>query len=325
MKPREAVGARVKNGIDDHGEPTLERERPSGDLVFALVGRRRTRKLVEIDHRRRDTGRSVSKERLEQVVLFVFRLARAVDDVDDALDVTLREKLGVGEILGTQHVAVVRETRIERPIAISEAPRIEQEDRNAVVGIVARAASVSSAGTTSDSAGQLLNVRTTAIGWADAWLIAWPNATEAAPRKSTTQRVPASVQTRAAFEPARTARSTTARSRTSGNGLSRHPSSALTSVSFSNHCHGTLSGSCHQLATSADDTSTFTCPEVAWCDTPSAVAGPIGGTGYAACVCGMHADDRKTTGTVCHRSFVMRRPRRRPAARARRAMRGFPA
>ena len=82
--------------------------------------------------------------------------------------------------------------------------------------IVTSAASVCSAGTVSWSAGQLLNVITGATGCIDCWLSVAPNATDAAPRRSTIHIVSLGTPTDARLVAASRARCTTASPSTSG-------------------------------------------------------------------------------------------------------------
>jgi hypothetical protein len=77
-------------------------------------------------------------------------------------------------------------------------------------------ASVSSAGTTASSAGQLLNVTTGATGSRASLLRRAANAHDAAPRRSTTHSVLAGRPPRATFTAASPACATTSRLRASG-------------------------------------------------------------------------------------------------------------
>jgi hypothetical protein len=78
------------------------------------------------------------------------------------------------------------------------------------------AASVCSAGTTSNSAGQLLKVITGATGWNDIRLRVAPKATDAGPRRSMTHMVFEGIPTIARRAAAASARRTTSSAPTSG-------------------------------------------------------------------------------------------------------------
>ena len=164
--------------------------------------------------------------------------------------------------------------------------------------MVTRAASVSSAGMLSLSAGQLLKVMTGLTGSRLSRLRVAPNATEAGPRRSTSHIVPSGRPAPATALAARRALATTASWETSGSVPARSDeSSVISSVVFWYGAQGLPGGSVQRALASPTEGTVIATVGGIWIHSWTAVDGVSLGKGTI-CACASGATGGRTHSSV---------------------------